>query len=238
MSDILLSDLATTADIELSTDQLAQFAQYESMLMAWNEHTNLTAIREPGPIRVRHFLDSLTCVQVTGDLAGQRLIDVGTGAGFPGLPLKLLFPTLRLTLLDSVGKKTRFLEHVVAELGLEGVTLIHDRAETLAHDAAHREQYEWAVARSVAELRVLVELLLPFCIVGGTALAMKSGHVAKELEAASMAIETLGGGSPHTAPVALPEIEQTHYLISVPKVASTDNRYPRRPGMPAKRPLG
>ncbi len=238
MSDHLLADLAASAGIELSADQLAQFARYESLLIAWNEHTNLTAIREPGQIRVRHFLDSLTCVRVTGDLSDQRLIDVGTGAGFPGLPLKLLYPTMRLTLLDSVGKKTRFLEHVVAELGLEGVTVIHDRAETLAHDAAHREQYEWAVARSVAELRVLVELLLPFCVVGGAAVAMKSGQVAEEMEGATVAIETLGGGSPQATSLTLPETEQAHSLITIPKTGLTDERYPRRPGMPGKRPLG
>lgn len=238
MSDPSLADLATNSGISLSKRQLDQFAAYESILAVWSEHTNLTAIREPGQIRVRHFLDSLTCSQVTGDLAGKRLIDVGTGAGFPGLPLKLLYPELQLTLLDSVGKKTRFLEHVVAELELEDVTIIHDRAETLAHDPAHREQYEWAVARSVAELRILVELLLPFCVVGGSALAMKSGDVAAEVEAAGVAISTLGGGLPQTSSVALPDTEQIHFLITIPKVVQTADRYPRRPGIPGKRPLG
>lgn len=237
MSDALLATLATDVGLELTPPQLTQFARYQSELLAWNEHTNLTAIREPDQVRVRHFLDSLTCILATGDLAGKRLIDVGTGAGFPGLPLKLLYPAMELTLLDSVGKKTRFLEHLTGELGLEGVTIIHDRAETLAHGPTHREQYDWAVARSVAELRVLVELLLPFTAVGGAALAMKSGDVAAEIAAARQAIETVGGGEPETITVTLPDTKQTHDLIIIPKIAPTGNLYPRRPGMPAKRPL-
>ena len=221
----------------LSAAQLAQFAAYEALLLDWNERISLTAIREPRPVRVRHFLDALSCVAATGPLDGRALIDVGSGAGFPGLPLKILFPGLRLTLVDSVAKKARFLETVAAELGLSEVTVIADRAETLGQAAAHREAYDWAAARAVAELRVLVELLLPLCRVGGAALAQKGDSAAAELAAAGPAIAALGGGAARLLPVRLPETEAVHTLVVIPKTGPTDARYPRRVGVPAKRPL-
>ena len=221
----------------LSPAQLAQFAAYEALLLAWNERIALTAIREPRQLRIRHFLDALSCAAATGPLDGRRLIDVGSGAGLPGLPLKILYPDLRLTLVDSVAKKARFLELVAAELGLSDVTVIADRAEVLGQDAAHREGYDWATARAVAELRVLVELLLPLVRVGGRALAQKGGSAAEELTAAAPAIAALGGGASQLIPVRLPETEATHTLITIDKAAATDPRYPRRVGVPAKRPL-
>lgn len=221
----------------LLPEQLAQFAAYEALLLAWNERIALTAIREPRQIRIRHFLDALSCAAATGPLDGQRLIDVGSGAGLPGLPLKLLYPGLRLTLVDSVAKKARFLELVAAELGLGGVVVIADRAETLGQDAAHREGYDWAVARAVAELPVLAELLLPLCRVGGRVLAQKGESAADELAAAGPAIAALGGGAAQLIPVRLPETEATHYLVTIDKATPTDPRYPRRVGVPAKRPL-
>lgn len=232
-----LAEMAVDLGVELSPAQQASFDRYLSLLLNWNAHTNLTAIRDVDQIRIRHFLDSFSCARVTGDLNGQRLIDIGTGAGFPGVPLKILYPQLQLTLVDSVGKKTRFLEALVTELGLDDIMIINERAETVGQDAAHREQYDWAVARSVAELRILVELLLPLCHVGGHALAMKSGDVDSEIAAAEKAINALGGGDLHTTPVNLPATEATHYLVVIPKVGPTDEGFPRRPGMPAKRPL-
>ena len=221
----------------LSPAQLAQFAAYEALLLAWNERIALTAIREPRQLRIRHFLDALSCAAATGPLDGRRLIDVGSGAGLPGLPLKILYPDLRLTLVDSVAKKARFVELVAAELGLSDVTVIADRAEVLGQDAAHREGYDWATARAVAELRVLVELLLPLVRVGGRALAQKGDSAAEELTAAAPAIAALGGGASQLIPVRLPETEATHTLITIDKAAATDPRYPRRVGVPAKRPL-
>ena len=221
----------------LSPAQLAQFAAYEALLLAWNERIALTAIREPRQLRIRHFLDALSCAAATGPLDSRRLIDVGSGAGLPGLPLKILYPDLRLTLVDSVAKKARFLELVAAELGLSDVTVIADRAEVLGQDAAHREGYDWATARAVAELRVLVELLLPLVRVGGRALAQKGDSAAEELTAAAPAIAALGGGASQLIPVRLPETEATHTLITIDKAAATDPRYPRRVGVPAKRPL-
>lgn len=221
----------------LSPSQLEQFTAYERLLVTWNERISLTSIRLPRDIQIRHFFDSLTCAAVTGPLDGRSLIDVGSGAGFPGLPLKIIFPTLKLTLVDSVAKKARFLEEVVGELGLSDVTVIAERAEVVGQDNLYREQFDWAVARAVAELRILVELLLPLCRVGGHALAQKGESAAAEAQTAATAITALGGGEPQITSVLLPEVEQIHYLIVVDKVQTTPSRYPRRSGIPAKRPL-
>jgi 16S rRNA (guanine527-N7)-methyltransferase len=232
-----LAHWAAAFGISLTGSQLEQFAAYEACLIDWNEKISLTAIREPRDIRRRHFLDSLACVTVTGSLDEQSLIDIGSGAGFPGLPLKILFPELELTLVDSVAKKMRFLEHVVNELRLRRVTFVVDRAEAIGQDAAFREQYDWAAARAVAELRVLVEYLLPLCRVGGQALAQKGESAMTEVAAASPAIAALGGGEAQVSTVRLPGMSQVHHLVVIPKLRPTDGRYPRRPGIPAKRPL-
>ena len=228
---------AAALGLSLSASQLAQFAAYEALLLEWNERISLTAIREPRQMRIRHFLGAVTCATATGPLDGCSLIDVGSGAGFPGLPLKILYPDLRLTLVDSVAKKARFLELAAAELGLTGVTIIPERAEVLGQDAAHREAYDWAAARAVAELRVLAELLLPLCRVGGRMLAQKGDSAAAELEAAQTAIQALGGGAASLSAVHLPETDASHYLVIIEKGRPTDPRYPRRAGLPAKRPL-
>lgn len=223
--------------VSLDQAQLEQLATYGQMLQEWNQRLNLTAIDDTAGIQVRHFLDALTCVAATGDLSEQRLIDVGTGAGFPGLPLKIAFPELELTLVESVSKKTRFLEAVVAALQLSGVLILDERAETLGQQKAHREQYDWAVARAVAALPTLLEYLLPFCRLGGHVLAQKGESARGEAEEAAVALAALGGGSPHFYRVELPGHEEGYYLVVIEKVAPTPDKYPRRPGRPAKRPL-
>lgn len=228
---------AANYGIELEPSRAEQFALYQNLLREWNQKINLTAIDDPDGIQIRHFLDSLTCATVMGDLNGQRLIDVGTGAGFPGLPLKILYPDLRLTLVESVTKKTRFLEAVVQRLSLENVQIADQRAETLGQQPEYRAQYDWATGRAVASLRVLVEYLLPFCQIGGHMLAQKGESARAEAEEAAPAIAKLGGGSPAFHPVQLPGREETHYLVVIAKVAETPADYPRRPGRPAKRPL-
>jgi 16S rRNA (guanine527-N7)-methyltransferase len=233
----VLAEQTAVWGLPLSPAQLAQFEQYLALLLAWNARLNLTALRDPAQIELRHFLDSLSCALVTGSLAGRRLIDVGTGAGFPGLPLKILYPDLRLTLVESVGKKTDFLQTVVAELALAEVTILAERAEVLGQQKEHREQYDWAVARGVAEMRVLVEYLLPLCVVGGQVLAQKGTAGPAELAAAETAVSRLGGGPGRWQVVDLPGHDQPHYLIVVPKVSPTPPLYPRRPGMAGKRPL-
>lgn len=237
MTMALFAEQAAALGAPLSAVQVAQFATYEALLLDWNGRMNLTAIREPEAIRVRHFLDGLSVARVTGSLNGRSLIDVGTGAGFPGLPLKILFPDLRLTLVESVAKKTRFLQAVTAELALNDVVVLAERAETLGQDVRYREQFDWAVARGVAELRVLAEYLLPLCRVGGAMVAQKGESAAAEAAAAATAVATLGGGGVQMETVLLPGQELPHTLLTVSKLHPTPSAYPRRPGMPAKRPL-
>ena len=217
--------------------QIEQFGAYQSLLLTWNERMNLTAVRQPEAIRIRHFLDSLSCAKVTGNLDGRSLIDVGTGAGFPGLPLKILYPQLKLVLVESVAKKGLFLQTVADELGLEQVIVLTERAEQLGRVAQHRERYDWAVARAVAELRVLAEYLLPLCRIGGKMLAQKGSGVHDEIANAAKAIEILGGSQPEVAELLLPQREQPHYLVTVSKKVPTPENYPRRVGVPSKRPL-
>ncbi|MCA9932756.1 MAG: 16S rRNA (guanine(527)-N(7))-methyltransferase RsmG [Anaerolineales bacterium] len=236
-----LTDLFFATVVEwglaLSAEQTAQFARYQALLLEWNQRLNLTAVREPQAIQIRHFLDALSCARVMGEMNGRALIDVGTGAGFPGLPLKILYPDLRLTLVESIAKKAAFLEVVVNELGLTAVTVLPERAEQVGQQPAHREQYDWAVGRAVADLRVLAEYLLPLCRVNGSMLAQKGEAALAEIEVAQTAVATLGGGTPKVHTVQLPRHDRLHYLVVIPKVGLTPSRYPRRTGMPGKRPL-
>ena len=169
MNDFLLA-IQEYANINLTSKQLSSLAIYEQALIEWNTRVNLTAVDEPEKIRTKHFLDSFTCFRAMRDTPMDRVIDLGTGAGFPGLPLKIIFPRMRLTLVDSVRKKTDFCEYIVNELGLKEVDIIQNRAEIVGHSAAHRERYDWAVARSVAVMPVLMEFLLPFAMIGGKVL--------------------------------------------------------------------
>jgi 16S rRNA (guanine527-N7)-methyltransferase len=230
--------LATTAaawGLQLDQSQLDQFATYAAELRRWNERINLTAISDDCEIAVRHFLDSLRCALSWGT-APTSLIDVGAGGGFPGLPLKILRPELRLTLVESVEKKAAFLRHTVAELSLGDVSIIVDRAEKVGRAHIHREQYDVAVARAVARLRVLAEYCLPFCRIGGCFLAPKGAQITGELADAQKAIEQLGGRFIALEDVDLPGVER-RTLVVVEKIGPTPPQYPRGVGVPAKRPL-
>ncbi|MBU0704864.1 MAG: 16S rRNA (guanine(527)-N(7))-methyltransferase RsmG [Chloroflexi bacterium] len=226
--------------ITLTDRHLDSFETCYREMVDWNQRFNLTAITDWEGVLVRHFLDSLSCLKALPrkSLAtGARVIDVGTGAGFPGLPLKLVCPEMRLTLLEATGKKVTFLEHLVRVLGLKGVEVIHGRAEELGRDPAHRERYDWALARAVAEMPTLVEYLLPLVRVGGAMLAQKGEGAAAEVHAAEAAIVTLGGQMRQLVPVELRGLAETRHLVVVNKVAATPEKYPRRPGVPQKRPL-
>ncbi len=234
----LLVEGARAFGLALSADQVAQFDRYLRALLDWNRRVNLTAITEPRAVVIRHFLDSLSCLLAFPAGEGLAVIDVGTGAGFPGLPLKIARPDLRLTLLEATAKKVRFLEHVVQALGMSSVVVIWGRAETLAHDPAHRERYDCVVARALAELAALAELCLPFARLGGRVIAPKKGAVAAEIARARTAISLLGGRLWEPVPVTLPEEPERRFLVVIEKVQPTPPRFPRRPGMPVRRPLG
>jgi 16S rRNA (guanine527-N7)-methyltransferase len=198
---------------------------------------NLTAIHDVETIRVKHFLDSLTCLKVMRDSPMDRIIDVGTGAGFPGIPLKIACPSMRLTLVESIRKKGAFCKYIVQKMHLSGVLVLSERAEVIGHQENHREQYDWAVARAVARLVVLVEYLLPLVHVGGSMLAMKGESAIAEAHEAEQALRILGGHIRCLVPVTLPGVVEDRYLVLVDKVAATPKEYPRRTGIPAKRPL-
>lgn len=226
--------------ISLSDQHLAAFSTCYEALAEWNERFNLTAITDWKAVLIRHFLDSLSCLKAMSQSelsAGARVIDVGTGAGYPGIPLKIVCPGMRLTLLEATRKKVTFLEHLIGELRLNDVWAIHARSEELGQDPAHREQYDWAVARAVAKMPTLAEYLLPLVRVGGAMLAQKGQDAPAEVHDASHAISALGGEVRQLVSVELRGLAETRYLVVVDKVAPTPESYPRRPGMPEKRPL-
>ena len=210
---------------------------YERELLDWNQKFNLTAIRDVESIRTKHFLDSFSCVLAWKAKPPHHLVDVGTGAGFPGIPLKIIYPAMQLTLVESVGKKAMFCQHIVRVLGLEHVNVIQARAEALGQSPQHREKYDWAVARAVANLNVLSEYLIPLVKVGGMALAQKGESGPAEAQSAEKAMELLGGKLKQLIPVNLPGVADDRYLVVVEKIAATPPKYPRKPGIPMKQPL-
>jgi 16S rRNA (guanine527-N7)-methyltransferase len=232
----LARDAQTLFNVHLSGRQVTALLTYEKKLLEWNQKFNLTAIRDAESIRTKHFLDSFSCVLAWKSSPPDQLIDVGTGAGFPGIPLKILYPNLKLTLVESVGKKAMFCQHIVDVLGLEHVDVIHARAEDLGHDAQHRETYDWAVARAVANLNVLSEYLLPLVKIGGAMLAQKGESGPAEAQSAEEAMEFLGGKLKQLIPVHLPSVAEDRYLVVVEKAAATPPKYPRKPGIPMKQP--
>lgn len=225
-------------DVNLTSQQLEAFRWYQLELISWNEQFNLTAITEPAGIEVRHFLDSLTCLLALSSGTSMRVVDIGTGAGFPGLPLKIVCPQIRLTLIEATKKKVGFCQHIVDSLELEGVEVLHGRAEKVGHDGDYRGGFDWAIARAVAPLQVLVEYLFPFLKIGGHALAQKGETAHAETQIAEEALGILGGQVDRIIPVELPGVVETRYLVVIDKVAETPQAYARRAGMPTKRPLG
>ena len=235
--DKLACETRSLLNIELTPWQLSAVTHYMHELETWNERYSLTAIHSPDKVRIKHFLDSFSCYRMMHNTARKRVIDVGTGAGFPGIPLKIIFPDIQLTLMDSVKKKIDFCQHIVRELGLKEIEVIHERAELLGKDETHREKYDWAVARAVAQISELSEYLLPLVRVGGRMLAMKGDSGPAEAQSAGAAIELLGGRLRQLERLNLPGVTEDRYLIVIDKVVPTPEKYPRRVGIPAKRPL-
>jgi 16S rRNA (guanine527-N7)-methyltransferase len=223
--------------VHLTGRQVVALMAFERELLAWNEKLNLTAIRDVEGIRTKHFLDSFSCALAWKENPPRRLIDIGTGAGFPGIPLKILYPSMRLTLVESVGKKANFCRHIIEILKLDATEVVTARAEDVGQMPAHREAYDWAVARAVANLPVLAEYLLPLVQVGGAMLAQKGQSGPAETHKTEKALKILGGRTRQLLPVTLPGVADERFLVVVDKVAATPPQYPRKPGIPAKKPL-
>jgi len=250
----LLREGARLLGLTVNAERLASFERYYQELAAWNERFNLTAITDYADVQCRHFLDSLSCLlafprrenggaeiadTVPLQLAPHQIcLDVGSGAGFPGLPIKIMLPDTRMTLLEATAKKVTFLQHVVGVLGLDDVRIIHGRAEEVAHDPEERGKYDVVLARAVASLPTLAEYCLPFCRIGGRFIAQKAEDAADEVAAAAEAVAILGGELREVKRVLVPGIAEPRSLVVYLKVRPTPHDYPRRPGLPTRRPLG
>ena len=233
----ILAARADEAGIPLTAEQIRQFSVYNEMLLDWNTRMNLTALTAPEDVAVKHIIDSLTAYDAALFDGARTLIDVGTGAGLPGIPLAVYAPHLTVTLLDSLNKRVCFLTEVTAAMGLPNVRCIHARAEEAARTAEHRAAYDIAVSRAVARLPVLLEYTLPFVRVGGTLLALKGRAYAEEQTEARRAAEVLGGGRITARPVHLPGLDDVRAILTVTKERQTPAAYPRGGGAPTRRPI-
>ena len=228
----------TLVGLELSKSQLDALKTYEDALLEWNERISLTAIRDAEGVRIKHFLDSLTVLLAWDrQKPPERLIDIGTGAGFPGLVLKLIWPNTQVTLVESVHKKVDFCQHIVERLGLSQVQVVSERAEVVGQDPIHRHVYDLAVARAVARMPILMEYLLPLVHRNGIVIAMKGESAPAETHAAGNAISLLGGRLNKLVRVELPGVVEERFMVVVEKIARTPEEYPRRTGLPSKNPI-
>lgn len=226
-------------NITLTDEQIEQFLQYYEMLVEKNKVMNLTGITEYEEVIQKHFLDSLSLIRVIPDIASQKLtvIDLGTGAGFPGIPLKIAFPELEITLMDSLNKRILFLQEVIDALGLKKVSAVHGRAEEMASNATHRQHYDLCVSRAVSNLAVLTEYCLPFVKKGGLFVSYKSADSDAEIQEGKKAISILGGKLTSVDKFQLPDSDLRRALVCIKKVKDTPKKYPRKAGTPAKLPL-
>lgn len=225
-------------DIDISKEQLFKFDRYISLLIEWNKKINLTAIVEPEAIIIEHFLDSLSIFRDDRIKQSKSIIDVGTGAGFPGIPIKIILPNIRLVLLDSLRKRTEYLKLVKNEISFDNVEIIHSRAEDLGVNSDYREKFDLVVSRAVAPLRILCEYCLPFVRVGGFFVSYKGPAAQDELEEARTCIQKVGGsGSANIKEITVPFSHKTHQLVYIQKETKTPKRYPRSSGTAKKSPL-
>lgn len=227
--------LANDINIEIKDDKIEKFFKYMKLLLLWNEKINLTAITEPNNVILKHFIDSLTIAKYVKD--NTNLIDIGTGAGFPGIPISIINDKCDITLMDSLNKRIKFLDDVVQNININNVRTVHARAEELARNKNYREKYNYATSRAVASLNILLEYMLPFVKVNGYCICMKGTNVQEELQNSKNALNTLGGVIENIEKFELPNSDITRNIIIVKKIKSTTSKYPRRAGMPSKEPL-
>lgn len=223
--------------IPLNENQYQQFDKYYELLVEWNKVMNLTGITEYDEVNEKHFVDSLSIVKVIDVEKVNTVIDIGTGAGFPGLPLKIAYPHLQIVLLDSLNKRVKFLNHVVKELDLQGIETLHGRAEDYAKDKQYREQFDLCASRAVANLATLSEYCVPYVKIGGMFVSYKSGNIDEELQMSKNAIEKLGGTLEETVKFQLPGTEIGRSFVTISKKKSTKKMYPRKAGLPSKEPI-
>lgn len=228
-----LEDLGIT----LSEKQIGQFLKYYEILVEWNSFMNLTGITEFEEVITKHFLDSLAVVKVCDPASAGSVIDIGTGAGFPGLPLKIAFPHLEVVLLDSLNKRIKFLNEVILQLGLDGIRTIHGRAEDFARDQSYRESFDLCVSRAVANLSSLSEYCLPYTALGGRFISYKSGKIDEELAEAEKAIRVLGGEVENVVKFNLADTDMERSFVVIEKKRHTPKAYPRKAGLPGKEPI-
>ena len=231
----LMNENSKELNIELTDLQLEQFYNYMNILIEWNKFMNLTGITEPEEIITKHFIDSLTVLDKIGKNA--TIIDVGTGAGFPGIPIKIAFPETKVVLLDSLNKRIKFLNEIIEKLNLKNIETIHGRAEEYGRNKNHREKYDIAIARAVAPLNILLEYLMPFAKVNGKCLCMKGSSSEEEIQSGKNAIKILGGELIKTEEFYIPNTDMKRRIIQVNKIKETNNKYPRKAGTPSKEPL-
>jgi 16S rRNA (guanine527-N7)-methyltransferase len=223
--------------MDASGEKLDKLMIFKEIMLDWNERVNLTAITDEKEIFIKHFLDSATCISSGYIKRGMKVIDVGTGAGFPGVPVKILMDGLNMTLLDSLNKRVIYLNEVVKKLALTDTAAVHARAEEAGTDKAHREGYDVVLSRAVASMNVLCEYCMPFTKVGGYFLCQKGPDIKDELEEAGVAIKALGGAVKEVKEYRLPFSEIKHNIIIIEKVTDTPTKYPRKPGKPASNPI-
>ena len=233
----LLLDKVNELSIELSEKQVNQFIRFYELLVEWNKVMNLTGITEYEEVVKKHFVDSLSIVKAVDIMDVKSVIDIGTGAGFPGIPLKIAFPHLKITLLDSLNKRIKFLNAVIDELGLEDIHTIHGRAEDFAKQESYREKYDLCVSRAVANLATLSEYCLPYVNVEGMFVPYKSGDIEEELNNSKKAVQILGGKIEKTIKFELPGTDIGRSFVKIKKIKNTAKKYPRKAGLPSKEPL-
>ena len=228
-------ELSKKINVQLNDEQIKKYFEYMTLLLDWNEKINLTAITEMDDVILKHFIDSMTIFKYIENV--ESIIDVGTGAGFPGIPIAIMKKDVKITLLDSLNKRINFLNEVCSELKINNVETIHGRVEEIGKNKEHREKYDIAVSRAVANMSTLSEYLIPLVKIGGKCICMKGSEIEQELEQAKFAIKELGGKIEKVEKFTLPDSDMERNIIIIKKIKETSNKYPRKAGMPSKVPI-